>query len=106
MIEKVIAAIDARQAENVERLNGFLRIPSISTDPARKGDVRKAAEWVHELFAGCKIKSRIVDTPGHPSVLADTGPAGDGAPTVLVYGHYDVQPTGDEKLSSLSTWMS
>lgn len=97
MIDKVIAHIDEHNKANIERLKEFLRIPSISTDPARKADTRKGAEWVHKVLTGCGIKSEIIDTKGHPAVLADTGPA-DGGPTILVYGHYDVQPTGDEKL--------
>jgi len=97
MIDKVIAHIEAQKSANVERLNELLRIPSISTDPARKGDTRKGAEWVHMVFAGCGIKSEIVETAGHPCVVADSGPDG-GGPTVLIYGHYDVQPTGDESL--------
>lgn len=97
MIDKVIAHLDASKKKNEERLFEFLKIPSISTDSQRKGDVRKAGEWVNNLFADCGVESKIIDTPGHPCVIADTGPV-DGAPTILVYGHFDVQPTGDEKL--------
>lgn len=97
MIDKVIAYIEQQKDRNLERLCDLLRIPSISTDPARKGDVRKAGEWVRDLFTGCGIKVELLDTPGHPCVIADTGPA-DGGPTILVYGHYDVQPAGDMSL--------
>ncbi len=98
MIDKVIQHIDANRKASVERLNDFLRIPSISTEPERKGDTRKAAEWVHRVFTGCGIKSEIIETAGHPCILADSGPAAGDGPTVLIYGHYDVQPTGDESL--------
>ena len=98
MIDKVIAHIDANKDANVERLLDLLRIASISTDPTRKDEMRRGAEWVNALFIGCGIKSEIVDTGGHQCVLADSGPAENGGPTVLVYGHYDVQPTGDESL--------
>ncbi|MGB2986118.1 MAG: dipeptidase [Phycisphaerae bacterium] len=101
MIDKVIARIDANREKSVERLNDFLRIQCISTDPDRKADMRRGAEWVHRLLTECGIKSEIVDTPGHPAILADSGPVEGGGPTVLVYGHYDVQPTGD-----LSLWDS
>ncbi len=98
MIDKVIAHIESNQKTNVERLCDLLRIPSISTDAARKGDIQKGAEWVHALLSGCGIKSEIVDTPGHPCVIGDTGPVDGNGPTVLIYGHYDVQPTGDDSL--------
>ncbi len=98
MIDKVIAHIDANKDKSVERLLEFLRLPTISTDPARKADTRKGAEWVHKVFTGCGIKAEIVETAGHPAVIADSGPSSNGGPTVLLYGHYDVQPAGDESL--------
>ena len=98
MIDKVIAHIEANKDANAGRLMDWLRIPSISTDAAFKGDIRRGAEWAHRLLTDCGIKSEIVETEGHPSILADSGPGPDGTPTVLIYGHYDVQPTGDESL--------
>lgn len=98
MIDKTIAHIDAGKDRNTERLFEFLRMPSISTDPQRKADIRRSAEWVHKFFKDCGITADIIETAGHPSVIADTGPVDGDGPTVLVYGHYDVQPTGDEKL--------
>jgi len=73
-------------------LEEFLRIPSISTDPARKADVRRAAKWIANRLksSGCK-KADILKTPGHPIVYAEWLGA-PGSPTILVYGHYDVQP--------------
>lgn len=97
MIDKVVAQLDSQRQNNESRLKDFLRIPSISTEPQRKDDTRKAGEWVQKLFAGCGIPVEMWETGGHPAVFADTGPAA-GGPTILVYGHYDVQPTGDEKL--------
>lgn len=91
------AHIDANLNAYVDRLKDLLRIASISTDPERKTDCRRAAEWVKQLFDGCGIAADIVETAGHPAVLADSGPS-DGGPTILVYGHYDVQPVGDERL--------
>lgn len=98
MIDKVIAHIDANKDTNVERLNDLLRIPSISTDSERNTDTRCGAQWVHKLLAGCGIESEIVETPGHPCVLADSGKVEGNGLTLLIYGHYDVQPTGDESL--------
>jgi acetylornithine deacetylase/succinyl-diaminopimelate desuccinylase-like protein len=101
VIDKVIARIDAGKDDFVKRLNDFLRIESISTDPEHKGDMRLGAEWVQRVLTECRIKCEVLDTPGHPCVLADSGPGSSGGPTVLIYGHYDVQPTGD-----LSLWHS
>jgi acetylornithine deacetylase/succinyl-diaminopimelate desuccinylase-like protein len=77
----------------LRELKEFLAIPSISGDPARAPEVRQAAEWVAAqlAFAG----GRVVETEGHPVVLGEWLGA-PGAPTILVYGHYDVQPPGDE----------
>lgn len=97
MIDKVIAHIDTQKEKNVDRLKEFIRIPSISTDAQRKGDTRRAGEWVLNLLKGCGIEAKLIETGGHPAVFGDSG-AVDGKPTVLVYGHYDVQPTGDESL--------
>jgi len=80
-------------SDAVALLAEFLRIPSISGDPARRGDIRRAAEWVAAQLAFAK--GRVVETDRHPVVLAERLDA-PGAPTILVYGHYDVQPPGDE----------
>ncbi len=105
MINKVIEYIEANRESYVERLMELLRIQSISTDPQCKEATRRAGEWIKAVFDGCGIKAELAETPGHPSVMADGGGPMDRstaqravAPTVLVYGHYDVQPTGDESL--------
>jgi acetylornithine deacetylase/succinyl-diaminopimelate desuccinylase-like protein len=77
----------------LRELTEFLSIPSISADPARKPDLRRAAEWVAAQLAFAN--GRVVETAGHPVVLGEWLEA-PGAPTILVYGHYDVQPPGDE----------
>ncbi len=70
----------------------LLSMPSVSTDPARAGDVRATAEWVADRLRRAGVPDvRIVETPGHPSVLGSWHVA-DNQPTVLIYGHYDVQP--------------
>lgn len=98
MIDKTVAYINKHADENLERLKELLRIPSVSTDPAHKSDMRVCAEWVLKVFTDCGIEGEIVETSGHPCVIADTGPVDGGGPTVLVYGHYDVQPTGEASL--------
>ena len=96
MLDKVLAHIDAGKDANVERLNDWLRIPCISTDPDRKPEMKQAVDWARKLLSDCGIECQIIDTPGHPCLIGDTGSA--EGPTVLVYGHYDVQPEGDESL--------
>ncbi len=71
----------------------FVAIPSVSLDPARAGDMRDAADWVAAQLGFAN--GRVVESDGHPVVLGERIVA-DEAPTVLVYGHYDVQPPGDE----------
>jgi acetylornithine deacetylase/succinyl-diaminopimelate desuccinylase-like protein len=82
------ATTDARHASYLE----FLRIPSISALPQHAADCRHAAEWlVAELQRIGMEHAEVSETSGHPIVYADWLHA-DGAPTILVYGHYDVQP--------------
>jgi succinyl-diaminopimelate desuccinylase len=78
----------------------LLRIESVSADSSRRGEVRRAAQWVADQFRGLGFPVELVETAGHPIVYAET-PAVAGAPTVLVYGHYDVQPP-----DPLSEWHS
>lgn len=81
----------ARRDAVLDDLVAFLRIPSISADPAHRQDVRRAAEWVAErLRQAGPIAVSIVETAGHPVVQGEWLGA-PGAPTILVYGHYDVQ---------------
>jgi acetylornithine deacetylase/succinyl-diaminopimelate desuccinylase-like protein len=88
----VIPSFDERE-RYLRELVAFLAIPSVSDDDARRASMRAAASWLVEQldFAG----GRVVETGGHPVVLAEWLGA-PGAPTILVYGHYDVQPPGDE----------
>ena len=76
----------------LSELMDVLRIPSVSTDPARASDVKRAAEWVKDRLdrAGC-TRTEIFDTKRHPIVYGEWL-GNPGAPTILVYGHYDVQP--------------
>ncbi len=96
--------IDAYLTQNQQRFEGdlaaLLRIPSISADETHKGDVRKAGEWVAERFRGLGLATELIETAGHPMVYAES-PAVAGQPTVLVYGHYDVQP-----VEPLNEWIT
>ncbi|HML22611.1 MAG TPA: dipeptidase [Aggregatilinea sp.] len=86
---------DANRETFLAELETLLRIPSVSTLSEHKGDVRRAAEWLqqHLLQIGM-TRAELFETPGHPLVYAEWLGAA-GAPTVLVYGHYDVQPVDD-----------
>ncbi len=83
--------LDANAERHLGELFDLLRIPSVSTDPNHAGDVRRAGEWVRDKLAAAGVHAELHDTPGHPIVYGEWLGA-EGAPTVLVYGHYDVQP--------------
>ena len=79
----------------------WLRIPSVSADSRHKGDVRKAAEFVKDKLASAGVdKAELCETKGHPIVYAEKI-INPSLPTVLVYGHYDVQPA-----DPLNLWTS
>ena len=93
-LDAVLDRIDRDLDQSVERLFEFLRIPSVSTDPAFKDHCRIAAEYVAENLSSLGLQTSIRPTGGHPIVLGKT-PQGQGngnGPRVLFYGHYDVQP--------------
>ncbi len=69
----------------------WLRIPSVSSDSTRVNEVKQAATWVAEKLERAGLAVEILPTQGHPMVYAES-PKIEGAPVVLVYGHYDVQP--------------
>lgn len=87
--DKVLAEVDASLDQSLERLFALLRIPSISTDPAYKGDCARAADWLVQELTELGFEARSHATNGHPIVLAKS--SGEG-PRALFYGHYDVQP--------------
>ena len=88
-LESVLARIDNDLPEAIERLKELLRIPSISTDPAYKGDCDTAADWLVADLQSIGFDASKRPTPGHPMVVAH---GTDSGPHVLFYGHYDVQP--------------
>jgi acetylornithine deacetylase/succinyl-diaminopimelate desuccinylase-like protein len=93
-LEAVLARLDADAPAALDRLFSFLRIPSISTDPAYKAEVARAAQWCADDLAAIGFEASVRPTTGHPMVVAHwRGPiARPDAPSVLFYGHYDVQP--------------
>lgn len=77
----------------LDELIEFSKIPSVSTDPERNPDIRKAVEWLAEHFEDVGLRNvEIYPTDGHPVIYGDHLDAGPEAPTALIYGHYDVQP--------------
>ncbi len=84
--------IDGQLSRYREELFDFLRIPSVSARGEHAQDIRAAAAWVAKQMEAAGMSSSIMDTPGHPVVLGEWRGAPEGAPTLLVYGHYDVQP--------------
>jgi len=91
MLPEIDAYLAAEAARFEDELCDLLRIPSVSADSTRKPDVRRAADWVAAQFRGLGLTTEICETAGNPIVYAEHL-AAPGAPTVLVYGHYDVQP--------------
>ncbi|HEU5304804.1 MAG TPA: dipeptidase [Gemmatimonadales bacterium] len=83
---------EREQGRLLRELNQLLSIPSISALPAHAADCRRAAEWLeqHLKGLGCPVV-QIIEGPGHPVVWAES-PRVAGRPTLLIYGHYDVQP--------------
>ncbi len=90
----------ASSNRHLEELVQWLQIPSISSDSSRVQDVHRAAEWLVEKFTAAGLAVEMIPTAGHPMVLAETPPV-PGAPVVVVYGHYDVQP-----VEPLDEWIS
>src|ERR1700759_5726340 len=88
-------------------LKEWLAVPSISADPARRDDVRRSAEWLAARLRATGFPVAEIwetgnpDAPGQPAVFAEWKAADPGAPTVLIYGHHDVQP-----IDPLDEWHS
>ena len=88
----VIDHIHTNRDRYVSELKQYLAIPSISALPEHAADVRRTAEWTADEMRRIGLENvRLIETPGYPVVYADWLHA-EGAPTILFYGHYDVQP--------------
>ena len=83
--------LDANHDRFESDLFEWLRMPSIGTDSAYDKEVQQTADWLADKFRDIGLKTEMIETCGHPLVYAES-PKVEGAPTVLVYGHYDVQP--------------
>jgi acetylornithine deacetylase/succinyl-diaminopimelate desuccinylase-like protein len=92
MSANATAFVESNKDRFLEELKDFLRIPSISTLPEHRADVERAAHFVATGLGVASLENvQVIPTPGHPLVYADWLHA-PGKPTVLCYGHYDVQP--------------
>src|ERR1700723_1300930 len=84
--------IESKREENLSELKEFLRIPSVSAKSEHKPDIEKAASWVADKLRAAGLENiRITPTKMHPLVYGESLRA-PGKPTILFYGHYDVQP--------------
>src|SRR6202158_2105524 len=88
----LIEYIESKREENLDELKEFLRIPSVSAKSEHKPDIERAAHWVAEKLRAAGLENiRITPTKMHPLVYGESLHA-PGKPTILFYGHYDVQP--------------
>lgn len=100
--EQVLAYLRENKERLLGQLKQFLAIPSISTDSSHKEDVEKAAQFIISYIKEIGFSDvELIETKGHPVVYAEYMEAGEDAPTVLFYGHYDVQP-----VDPLDEWLS
>lgn len=99
-IDQVDAYLEAHRGDFEEQLKALIRIPSVSAQPDHNADTRRAAEFVRDDLAAMGLKTELIPTKGHPIVYAESLNA-PGKPTLLIYGHYDVQPP-----EPLEPWLS
>ncbi len=100
-MDQVLRFIDDQRARFVEELQAWVKIPAISSDPLHKADMRRNAEHLMKELQRLKAdRVEMWETPGHPAVFAEFMHA-PGKPTLLVYGHHDVQP-----VDPLGEWVS
>src|SRR5688500_8091396 len=91
-MNSVIDFINTNRDRYVDELKEYLAIPSISALPQHQADVRRCAEWTADEMRRTGLQNvRLIETPGNPVVYGEWLGA-SGAPTILFYGHYDVQP--------------
>jgi len=92
-MQEVLKYIEINRGRFIEEMKELLRIPSISNNDDGKADMIKCAEWLREHYKSIGLENiKIFETPGHPVVYGDWLHAGKDKPTILIYGHYDVQP--------------
>ena len=91
--KKACAFLANNRDQLIEKLEDFLRIPSISTESEHRDDVQHAAQWLKDHLRNMGMTDiEIFQTPGAPVVFGSSPNTSDSTPTLLIYGHYDVQP--------------
>ncbi|MEO8665894.1 MAG: dipeptidase, partial [Ignavibacteria bacterium] len=92
-MDNIVKYINGNKEKFVDELKEFLKIPSISTNPENKNDVIECSKYVENELRSIGLENvKIYETPGHPIVYGEWLKAGKDKLTVLIYGHYDVQP--------------
>ena len=100
-VDKTLTYVDEHREAFLEDLKALLRIPSISTLPEHRADMQRAAQFVADQLSAMGLKQvRLIESVGHPLVYGEWLEA-ESRPTVLLYGHYDVQP-----VDPLDLWQS
>jgi acetylornithine deacetylase/succinyl-diaminopimelate desuccinylase-like protein len=94
---KLAQYCDSHQNEYLEELKSWVAIPSISANPAHREDVRRCCERLVERMRGIGLNAQVLETDGNPLAYGEWLNA-PGKPTVLLYGHYDVQPADPVEL--------
>ena len=90
-MKNIIPYLETHAGRFEEELKNLLRMASISTDPEHQSDIEQAAHFIHDQFGKIGFTTEIMATDGHPVVYAEWLHA-NNQPTILVYGHYAVQP--------------
>lgn len=92
VLDRISSWVEQTEKKRISELMDLLSIPSVSTSPEHTPQVREAAGWLQKKLFQMGFEVELVETEGHPVVIARRCPC-PGGPTVLIYGHYDVQPT-------------
>jgi len=90
-LQEVLQYLDDHRDDHLRQLCDFLKIPSISTQPEYAGDIHRAVGLLTDELAGLGMQPEVIETEGYPLVYAQSEQR-EGVPTLLFYGHYDVQP--------------
>lgn len=91
--KRALAYFEDHKEEIIEKLTSFISIPSVSTDPEHAEDIKEAAQWLKKELTDLGMEDvEVHPTPKHPIVFGQKTDAGEDAFTILIYGHYDVQP--------------
>ncbi len=91
MEEKILSRVDETLEQSIAELFEFLSIPTVSADPTKVSYMVECSKWLQKKLENMGISAKVMETSGHPIVFGSHCPFPD-RPTILIYGHYDVQP--------------